>query len=104
MVYWANQNKITLMYIQLGKPTPNAYADRFNRTVRHEWLDLHGFETVEHGLHPAICHWTAVRCKAVYRKGSQCNRCTSSNEPKDLLFHKQYTVFTVLSHKFKPIV
>ena len=35
------------MYIQPGKPTQNAYVERFNRTVRHEWLDLHEFETIE---------------------------------------------------------
>jgi len=48
MVDWATRNRITLMYIQPGKPTQNAYVERFNRTVRHEWLDLHDFETVEH--------------------------------------------------------
>ncbi len=47
MVDWANQHRITLMYIQPGKPTQNAYIERFNRTVRHEWLDLHQFETIE---------------------------------------------------------
>lgn len=35
------------MYIQPGKPTQNAYVERFNRTVRHEWLALHLFETIE---------------------------------------------------------
>ena len=30
------------------KPTQNAYIERFNRTARHEWLDLHLFESVEH--------------------------------------------------------
>lgn len=33
LVNWANQNKITLLYIQPGKPTQNAYIERFNRTV-----------------------------------------------------------------------
>jgi len=47
MIDWAEKNRITLMYIQPGKPTQNAYVERFNRTVRHEWLDLHDFETVE---------------------------------------------------------
>ena len=35
------------MYIQPGKPTQNAYTERFNRTVRHEWLDLNLFESIE---------------------------------------------------------
>ena len=44
---WANDKQITLMYIQPGKPTQNAYIERFNRTVRHEWLDLHVFDSIE---------------------------------------------------------
>ena len=47
LIDWANSQRITLMYIQPGKPTQNAYIERFNRTVRHEWLDLHLFESVE---------------------------------------------------------
>jgi putative transposase len=48
LVNWANQRHITLIYTQPGKPTQNAYIERFNRTARHEWLDLHLFESVEH--------------------------------------------------------
>ena len=40
LIDWANSQRITLMYIQPGKPTQNAYIERFNRTVRHEWLDF----------------------------------------------------------------
>lgn len=47
LIDWSNDQKITLLYIQPGKPTQNAYIERFNRTVRHEWLDLHLFESVE---------------------------------------------------------
>ncbi len=47
LVDWANDNKITLLYIQPGKPNQNAYIERFNRTARHEWLDMHLFDTVE---------------------------------------------------------
>ena len=48
LVDWAKDRNITLLYIQPGKPTQNAYIERFNRTARHEWLDLHLFESVEH--------------------------------------------------------
>ena len=47
LVTWANRQQITLMYIQPGKPTQNAYVERLNRTVRDEWLDLHDFESIE---------------------------------------------------------
>ena len=46
LIDWANSQKITMMYIQPGKPTQNAYIERFNRTVRHEWLALHLFEAI----------------------------------------------------------
>ena len=46
LVEWANQHKITLLYIQPGKPTQNAYIERFNRTARHEWLDMHAFKSI----------------------------------------------------------
>ena len=48
LVSWANENQITLLYIQPGKPTQNAYVERFNRTARHEWLNMHMFESVQH--------------------------------------------------------
>ena len=47
LITWANEHQITILYIQPGKPTQNAYVERFNRTARHEWLDLHMFESVE---------------------------------------------------------
>lgn len=44
---WAAGKGIALNYIQPGKPQQNAYVERYNRTVRHEWLDLYLFETIE---------------------------------------------------------
>ena len=32
----------------------NAYIERFNRTVRHEWVDLHLFESVQQAQHLAM--------------------------------------------------
>jgi len=45
---WAQERGIELLYIQPGKPTQNAYIERFNRTARQERLDMHVFESVEH--------------------------------------------------------
>lgn len=53
LVAWANTHQITLIYIQPGKPTQNAYIERFNRTARHEWLDMHEFESIAHAQHLA---------------------------------------------------
>jgi putative transposase len=50
---WARTNSITLNFIEPGKPTQNAYIERFNRTVRHEWLDLNNFESIEHAQYLA---------------------------------------------------
>ena len=38
---WADDWGIKLEYIQPGKPQQNAYVERFNRTVRYEWLSQH---------------------------------------------------------------
>ncbi len=35
---WAAQQDITLRFIQPGKPQQNAYIERYNRTVRYDWL------------------------------------------------------------------
>ncbi len=45
--HWAEKAGIALMYIQPGKPQQNAYVERYNRTVRTEWLGRYHFETIE---------------------------------------------------------
>ena len=39
LMMWAEKQGLALMHIQPGKPQKNAYIERYNRTVRHEWLD-----------------------------------------------------------------
>ena len=43
---WAEKHGISLCHIQPGKPQQNAYIERYNRTVRHEWLDQHIIESI----------------------------------------------------------
>ena len=37
---WCVAHKVELMFIRPGKPTENAYIERFNRTYRHEILGM----------------------------------------------------------------
>lgn len=46
MTDWAKNQGITLTYIQPGKPQQNAYVERYNRTVRYDWLNQHLFDTI----------------------------------------------------------
>ncbi len=47
LIAWAEKHHISIRYIQPGKPQQNAYVERYNRTVRHEWLDQHIIESIE---------------------------------------------------------
>lgn len=44
---WAEQRGIGIGYIQPGKPQQNAYVERFNRTVRYEWLAQYLFDDID---------------------------------------------------------
>lgn len=44
---WADKNDIELRYIQPGNPQQNAYVERFNRTVRYDWLNQDIFSDIE---------------------------------------------------------
>lgn len=48
MLKWAEEKRITLMHIQPGKPQQNAYVERYNRTVRYDWLAQSIYDELEH--------------------------------------------------------
>ncbi|MEO6752921.1 MAG: IS3 family transposase [Chthoniobacteraceae bacterium] len=43
---WCETHRVKLHHIQPGKPTQNAYIERFNRTLRNEVLDAHIFHSL----------------------------------------------------------
>ena len=44
---WAEKRRIRLEHIQPGKPQQNAYVERYNRTVRYDWLAQYLFDSIE---------------------------------------------------------
>lgn len=44
---WAARQNITLRFIQPGKPQQNAYIERYNRTVRYDWLGQYLFSSLD---------------------------------------------------------
>ncbi len=45
---WHEQQSIIPRWIQLGKPTQNAYIERFNGSFRRELLGAHRFRSLAH--------------------------------------------------------
>lgn len=44
---WAEEHDVELIPIEPGKPTQNAYVERYNRTYRGEVLDVYAFSDLE---------------------------------------------------------
>jgi len=53
LMTWAEKHGVRLEHIQPGKPQQNAYIERYNRTVRGEWLSQNIFETIEEAQNQA---------------------------------------------------
>ena len=50
---------IAIQHIQPGQPQQNACSERYNRTVRHEWLDQYIIESIEEAQdHATQWLWT----------------------------------------------
>ena len=47
IIFWAKQRCITLQFIQLGKPTKNAFVESFNGKFREYCLDMHWFRDLD---------------------------------------------------------
>jgi putative transposase len=46
LINWAERRAVRLEYIPPGKPQQNAYVERYNRTVRYDWLGQYLFESI----------------------------------------------------------
>ena len=47
LISWAMKQDIRIDFIQPGNPQQNAYIERYNRTVRYDWLGQHLFRTLD---------------------------------------------------------
>ena len=53
---WAEKQGVKLVFIQPGNPQQNAYIERYNRTVRYDWLAQYLFDSVEE-VQDFATHW-----------------------------------------------
>ena len=44
---WAAKHGVQLCFTQPGNPQQNAYVERYNRTVRYDWLNQHLFDSLD---------------------------------------------------------
>lgn len=53
LISWACKHDIQINFIQPGNPQQNAYIERYNRTVRYDWLGQHLFTSLDELQHYA---------------------------------------------------
>lgn len=97
---WSEANAIDFKYIQPGKPSQNAYIERFNRTYRGKVLDAYLFDSLDevrevtanfmydynhHRLHDALGGLPPVLYRkqaAAVNKAASVGRSGAKAEPK----------------------
>ena len=47
LTHWAAHHGIRLDHIQPGNPQQNAHIERYNRTVRYDWLSHYLFASID---------------------------------------------------------
>ena len=59
LLIWDEKHGVAIQHIQPGQPQQNTYTERYNRTVRHEWLGQYIIETIEEAQdHATQWQWT----------------------------------------------
>ncbi len=56
---WGKANRVLIYHIQPGRPTQNAFIERFNRTYRNEVLNLYLFRSLEE-VRELTANWMIV--------------------------------------------
>lgn len=56
LLSWAEQRHIRIEHIQPGQPQQNAYVERYNRTVRYDWLAQTLFDSIDQ-VQDAAAQW-----------------------------------------------
>jgi len=46
LMEWSEKHNIRILFIQPGNPQQNAYVERYNRTVRYDWLNQYLFHDI----------------------------------------------------------
>jgi len=46
-VRWSNKKDIKLLFTKPVNPQQNSYVERYNRTLRYDWLNQYLFSTLE---------------------------------------------------------
>ncbi|SNR45922.1 Integrase core domain-containing protein, partial [Puniceibacterium sediminis] len=78
LLEWAEKHGIALAHIQPGQPQQNACIERYNRKVRHEWLDQYIINSIKETQHFAT-QWLWTYNNPSH--GLHANHCRAADRP-----------------------